>query len=345
MSVAITWSPCFAAGCPTRSPSVDVDRGALELGRPPGLDAQIALRLQRQLVALQLQVALADELDRPVAGDLERRLAAVDLELHDGVVVPHLEGKPLAELEHDLARAVARELEVNGVVVPCSQREMNDGLAGIALGRTILVIVEATRDHGRVQIAADELDEDELVGGGDADAPDAIRGHGDVLEDDARVPQDDRARVVVLVGRARVRMDVLDDRELCGSDASELFLNDALDALVERERHNRPPGRPPGAAPPALLNTTSVVKPPRFEKRCCSSRARNGPFSSGSGAAAIWIVLPTVTAGAPGTSARPVTSVSPAAASRPLAAASAPARDRSAPSASSRSGEPLPAVA
>src|SRR5215469_4419550 len=56
MSVAIIWSPCFAAGCPICS--VQIDQSALDFDPPAGANADIALGFDSQLIRARIQTDL-----------------------------------------------------------------------------------------------------------------------------------------------------------------------------------------------------------------------------------------------------------------------------------------------
>ena len=176
--------------------------------------------------------------DVPVLADLQARLAR-DVDLHDRVVVLDREGERAAELDDRLAR-VAVHLDVHGLVVRRAERQVQDRLAVVVRRRAVVVVVEPSHDHRRVDVAVQELDEHQLAHRGDARASDPLRRDGHAREDDARVPQHNRARVVVTVAARRMRVLLLNRRELGRSDAADLFADELLDAVEERERHVSP---------------------------------------------------------------------------------------------------------
>ena len=121
-----------------------------------------------------------------------------DVDLHHRVVVLDREIEPGAELDDRLAR-VAVDLDVHGLVVRRAERQVQDRLAVVVRRRSVGVVVEPADDHRRVDVAVQELDEHELADRGNARAPDPLRRDRHAGENNARVPQDDSARIVVAV--------------------------------------------------------------------------------------------------------------------------------------------------
>ena len=172
---------------------------------------------------------------------------------------------------------------------------MQDRLAVVVRRRAVLVVVEPADDHRRVDVAVEELDEHELADRGDARAPDPPGRDRHAAEHDAGVAQDDRARVVVAVAVARVRVLLLDGRELGRAHPADLLADDLLDALEQRERHVS-----------ALREQEQRRVAARLHERWRTPRTSHEPFSVSSGADATATVAPTAAFGAPGTSSRAV---------------------------------------
>ena len=97
--------------------------------------------------------------------------------------------------------------------------------------------MHAQRIVHELAVAVQELHEHELADGWNARRADEPGRDRHVAEHDPGVAQHDRAREVVGVAVARVRVLVLDRRELGRADPPELLAHDLLDALEQRQRH------------------------------------------------------------------------------------------------------------
>ena len=88
---------------------------------------------------------------------------------------------------------------------------MQDHLPTFVQRRAVFVIVNAARDHRRIDVAPQELDKHQITLGGDAGLAHALRSHWHLCQHEAGVAQDDGAGVVVLVAVAGMRMLFLHD--------------------------------------------------------------------------------------------------------------------------------------
>src|SRR5215203_152195 len=348
VSVAITLSPCFAAGLPMvpSLPSIEIDRPAFEIEGRVGVELDL-LRLHLDGVGLEGELPLGLQLHGAVAVDGDRRLAAADVDLDHRIVVLQAQLEPLAEAEEELPPVAARDLQMDGVGVLGSQRQVEDRLAVGVPGRPRLVAVDAAGDHRGVDVAADELHQDEVAHRRHAHRAQAAGGQRHLAQHQPRVAQHHGAGVVVRVGVAGVGVLLLDYGELHRALPPQLLAHDALQGLEEGGGHSSPPRRPARPPPPAALTKwMRVVNPALFDKAWRTRSTRKLPFRASRGAPETSTVAPGVTSGEPGTSSRPVSVQASAAAKAALAAPFAASALRRAGSERTRPGVPaVPATA
>jgi len=103
-----------------------------------------------------------------------------------------------------------------------------DPFLGLGFRGAVLVIVKAGGDDGAVQIAAQELHQDQIADIGDGGKADASHGHGHLGDEEARIPELHIAGIIVLIAAGSMRINLFDEPDLGDAQFGQFVADQSL---------------------------------------------------------------------------------------------------------------------